>query len=114
MHVIASNSEGSDTAQGNIHIVDNCDPYVFVPNAFSPNNKGSNEFFGPNYQPLTPYSLKIYSTYGELLFDKHGQPQWNGTYEGAECPMGWYFYRILFDDKINRKADYSGIIYLMR
>jgi len=70
-----------------------------IPNGFSPNNDGINDFFEiPN---LTEYEgkLTVFNRWGEIVFEsKNYQNDWGGTCETDLCmgnrilPEGTYFY----------------------
>ncbi|MEM1327011.1 MAG: gliding motility-associated C-terminal domain-containing protein [Bacteroidota bacterium] len=58
------------------------DPYVFIPNAFTPNGDGINDVirvFGPHIEAL---NLKIFNRWGELVFETDDvDGEWNGTHQ---------------------------------
>ena len=59
------------------------EPYVFVPNAFSPNGDGLNEELRIDGNQITEMYLAIYNRWGEKVFEATDQTQtWDGTYEG--------------------------------
>jgi gliding motility-associated-like protein len=52
---------------------------TFVPNAFSPNGDGLNDFFEPQVGSILPVSFKVYSRWGGLIADLDpGRPVWDG------------------------------------
>src|SRR5690606_18573840 len=58
-----------------------CEPIIFVPNAFSPNNDGTNEYFNILALYLDDFHLSIYDRWGELIFESNSVDNtWNGTY----------------------------------
>lgn len=71
-----------------------CDePYVFVPNAFTPNGDGNNDVFCVRSLILEEFTLKIYNRLGELLFETNNLTKsWDGTFKGDKCPAGVYDY----------------------
>lgn len=77
-----------------------------IPNAFSPNGDGENDFFKiyfGNVQCKIDY-LQIYSRWGELVFDSNRDNtfEWDGRYKGQICAEGIYVYIIKgegIDDK---------------
>ncbi len=69
---------------------------LFVPNAFSPNNDGTNDFFYiVNTGDVTEFSILIYSRWGEVVYQSTNINEvWDGTYDGKKCPVGVYHYVI--------------------
>ncbi|MEZ4805418.1 MAG: gliding motility-associated C-terminal domain-containing protein [Bacteroidia bacterium] len=76
----------------------NCTCRFWIPNVFSPNGDQINDHFKVESQcPLFEFNLKIYSRWGELLFETHevNEP-WDGTYKGKAVPLGVYMYTLEF------------------
>ena len=72
-----------------------------IPSAFSPNNDGLNDGFGPLWMRggKEIRSFSVYNRWGELLFESSGtEPndvlQWDGTFKGDPCEIGVYVYQI--------------------
>lgn len=78
--------------------VENCPP--FVPEGFSPNNDGSNDWFNIQglYDVFEDHKLKIYNRYGTLIFEGDNDTKWYGLInrginnKGNLVPVGTYFY----------------------
>ena len=72
-----------------------------IPEGFSPNNDGRNDFFViPEINPYNA-SLKIWNRWGDIVLeDDHYQNTWDGTCRGPLCtgsgpvPDGTYFYTL--------------------
>ncbi|MBK7359271.1 MAG: gliding motility-associated C-terminal domain-containing protein [Saprospiraceae bacterium] len=80
---------------------------LYMPNAFSPNGDGKNEFFLPigEIHSLESYDLKIYDRWGGKLFESSNPTTgWNGKFEnsGKDLPPGVYVFDLYY--KANRKA----------
>ncbi len=69
-----------------------CDePYVFVPNAFSPNGDGVNDVLYVRGEVLVEVNLQIFDRWGEKVFETNDAGRgWDGTYRGRECEPGVY------------------------
>jgi gliding motility-associated-like protein len=66
---------------------------IYVPQAFSPNNDGVNDFAVVFANNSKSFSMKIYNRWGELVFESNDvNNPWNGTYKGADCPQDNYTY----------------------
>lgn len=81
------------------------DEYVFVPNAFSPNNDGQNDVFYVRGQNLTEVDFKVFNRWGELVFETTDQTVgWDGIYDGKQADPDVYVYHlrvICFDGQEN-------------
>lgn len=79
-----------DTAQTKIVVKQT---NVYVPQAFSPNNDGLNDFAVVFANNPKSFSMKIYNRWGELVFESNNvNNQWDGTYKGVDCPQDNYTY----------------------
>ncbi len=66
---------------------------VFIPNSFSPNNDGKNEFFRAYGQTIAGINMKVFNQWGELIFEGSDYTNgWDGKHKGKLQPMGVYFY----------------------
>ena len=98
----------------------NCNELV-VPDGFSPNGDGINDFFViKNIRDLYPqFTIEIFNRYGTILFKGDASiPDWDGSSEkgvqigGTKLPVGVYFFIINFNDGI--KKPLQGRLYLSR
>jgi gliding motility-associated-like protein len=118
-YIKVSNNCGSLNTSTIVSFKD-CDCRVVMPNAFTPNGDGKNDYFLPEFDCADPKSLviRIYDRWGEKVFettDLNGQ--WDGTYKGAIQPSGVYMYYVEFVGYANNtEKDYKlmGTLTLMR
>jgi len=88
---------------------------LLIPNSFSPNGDGINDFFNVNVTNLKKYTLRIFNRYGETIFSTNNIfNSWDGTWHGKPMPAGAYFYTILATDLFDKEVRYSGSITLIR
>lgn len=82
-----------------------CECFIHLPDAFSPNDDGSNDVFGPvSNCPMLEYTLMIYNRWGELLFiSDELNKTWNGLYRNEDVQMDVYMYKLVWKDP------YTGI-----
>lgn len=74
---------------------------IYLPNAFTPDGNGQNDFFGPKGFGITNenYSFKIYNRWGEEIFESHDLSLgWNGTFNDKLVPNDVYVWSISFTD----------------
>lgn len=93
---------------------------VYMPNAFSPNDDGFNDFF----QPFTPckmenFNMKIFDRWGGQLYDSGLEiPRgWDGTARGKKLPNGVYLWVVNFEVTLNGELFFrqmEGAVNLIR
>jgi gliding motility-associated-like protein len=70
------------------------EPYIFVPNVFTPDGDGLNDAFFVRGANLTDFYLTVYNRWGELIFETNDQSRgWDGTFKGktlAPDVFGYY------------------------
>jgi gliding motility-associated-like protein len=96
---------------------------VFVPNAFSPNGDGVNDFitvFADVEQVKEVNSFEIYNRYGELVFKRDNfQPNdeylgWNGTISDVKLSNDTYLYSLVLVLKNGGQYVKQGSFMLIR
>lgn len=93
--VTALDTFNNQSAFSNMVCVDNCPEYV-LPNVFTPNADGINDFFIPfPYQYIESIDIKIYDRWGVLVFETTDPAiNWDGhdKSSGKLCTDGVYYY----------------------
>ncbi|WP_210422426.1 gliding motility-associated C-terminal domain-containing protein [Spirosoma sp. KCTC 42546] len=85
------------TATGLARVINQCEPRVNVPDAFTPNNDGVNDVLQIFTAYITDYDFRIYNRWGEVIFSSNNPEQkWDGTYRGSTYPSMLYPYIITF------------------
>lgn len=70
--------------------------WMRVPNAFSPNNDGLNDKFGPvlNNWPQQ-YIMRIFNRWGQEVYVSYEEAKpWDGMFNGQPADLGTYYYTI--------------------
>ncbi len=79
-----------------------------IPEFFTPNNDGVNDFWTVNCVISTIISVDIFNRYGKLIYVvKPGGSGWNGTYQYRLISSNTYWYRINFEDGSKRRGYFS-------
>lgn len=87
----------------------------FIPNAFTPNGNGENEFFMGYGDGIKDFSMYIFDRWGNLIFETHDQNKgWDGTSGGQPCQEDVYVYRVILHDVLNEEHKYMGHVSLIR
>ena len=69
---------------------------INIPNTFTPNNDGINDYWHIKGLNAYPYcEVSVYDRWGQMVFKSKGYPnEWDGTYQGKPVPTGVYYYLI--------------------
>jgi gliding motility-associated-like protein len=93
-----------------------CDfPYVFVPNAFSPNNDNVNDILYVRGHPISSIEFRVFNRWGEKVFESSDVNNgWDGTYKGKLLDPDVYDYYLLVECSGGLKNQLNGNITLVR
>ncbi|WP_084176742.1 T9SS type B sorting domain-containing protein [Mangrovimonas yunxiaonensis] len=100
-------------------LVENCPPTI--PQVFTPNNDGYNDWFNIQglYHIFEHHKLLIYNRWGTLIFEGDNDTPWEGranrglNNQGDLLPVGTYFYVLYLNDPHYEKS-ITGWVYLNR
>jgi gliding motility-associated-like protein len=90
------------TAEAALRLSVEFNPKIFIPNVFSPNGDGINDFFFPNTGPsvVNIPEMMIFDRWGNLLFEQQNflpnspTEGWNGRYKGEVMNPAVFVYLI--------------------
>jgi gliding motility-associated-like protein len=85
----------TDTVSVNFRFSPCVSPFVFVPNAFTPNGDGRNDYFIVKADGMTELKMIIWNRWGEILYETSDPTTlgWDGTYKGTPLTAdsyAWY------------------------
>jgi gliding motility-associated-like protein len=105
----------SDTASVEVVEILCGPPFVFIPNAFTPNNDGENDVLYVRGREITEMYLAIFNRWGELVFESRNlNDGWNGFFKGERCDPAVYDYYLEYScDGVNEQF-MKGNITLIR
>ncbi len=71
------------------------EPYIYIPNAFTPNGDGKNDVLYLRGEYIDEMDLKIFDRWGELVFETD-KPSvgWDGTYKGEPVEPAVFVYHL--------------------
>jgi gliding motility-associated-like protein len=90
---------------------------LFVPNSFSPDGDGLNDYFKVYGQDIRSFNMKIYSRWGQLLYESNDLDSgWDGKTRLSDSvlPSGSYFYMIEVVDINYNSKQLEGIFTIYR
>lgn len=88
---------------------------VFVPDAFTPNGDGYNDILEAKSEQLLSFKMSVMNRWGVVVFHSDDITKgWDGTVEGTNAPVGYYYYKMTFVDDINQTVEKSGTFMLLR
>ena len=95
------------------------DCYLSIPNTFSPNNDGVNDYFFPRQRlsaGVSSFRLDVYNRWGQLIFETKNIDGrgWDGKLNGVDQPEGVYIYIIEVQFKDGEAQHYKGNVTLLR
>lgn len=112
---VINNNGCKDTACTTV-LVDTSCSNIFVPNAFSPNGDGLNDYISiSNTCSIDKLNFSIFNRWGQKVFQSNSVlEKWDGRLNGEEQPISTFFY-VLEADLINgRTIRQRGDITLVR
>ena len=112
---IENNLGCMDTASASLTRLQTC--YTEVPNAFTPNGDGKNDYLFPlNLPSATDMQFLVFNRYGQLVFETRNESgKWDGTIHGIAQPTGSYIWVLRYTDgSSGKKIFLRGISVLIR
>ena len=93
-----------------------CSTKFQLPNAFSPNNDGINDYWGfIKTENFSLTNLKIFDRYGQQVFSTiNPMFRWNGKWQDKTLPIGVYYWILIGRDFYSLEHKYTGTITLLR
>lgn len=77
------------------YILANSSQSITIPNVFTPNHDGTNDFYLVKAEGVTDYSIVILNRWGNVVFESDDiNAPWDGSSNGKACSEGVYFYLI--------------------
>lgn len=114
--LVTNNTYGcKDSTSDSVHIIP--DFRIFIPNAFSPNSDGLNEYFTAKGIGIVNFNMMIFDRWGNLIFTTDDINRgWNGTANGGTkiAQEDTYVYKIEVTDIFKEQHSYIGAVTLIK
>jgi gliding motility-associated-like protein len=93
-----------------------CPCTIVIPEAFSPNHDGKNDYFGARANcVVTEFDMVIYNRWGNQVFHSGSvDDKWDGTYNGVAQDAGVYYYFAKLRTAQLTSYHYKGEVTLVR
>jgi gliding motility-associated-like protein len=90
-------------------------PPFYMPDAFSPNGDGINDYFLVRGVISTDFELSVFNAWGTIVFStKDPNSAWDGTYNQQNVPAGTYTYAVWYRDVSGQYMTKRGVLFLLR
>ncbi|MEO8860171.1 MAG: gliding motility-associated C-terminal domain-containing protein [Ginsengibacter sp.] len=113
--IIKNNAACFDTAYQNIKVLKSC--YIAVPNAFTPNGDGINDYLYPlNAYKADDLEFSVYNRVGQRVFKTTDwTKKWDGTFQGNPQDAGIYVWILKYTNRdTGKKVFQKGSAILIR
>jgi gliding motility-associated-like protein len=93
--IVQDNLGCQDTALSEITKLQSC--YITVPNAFTPNGDGKNDWLYPlNTFQVSNFEFQVFNRFGQLVFESRDpSKKWDGTINGHPQESGTYIWMLI-------------------
>ncbi len=90
-------------------------PFIYAPNAFTPNGDGINDYWTISSNYVKDGSVAVYNRWGQEIFNGSIYNWWDGTFNGTKVPEGVYVFRIEYQGYNTGKPEFArGFIHVIR
>lgn len=91
--------------------------FIFVPNTFSPNHDGENDYFYPiiGNEEISEYVFRVFDRWGtEIFYSTAVSDGWDGFFKTNECQQDVYVYILEYRSVNGEKVHKYGHVNLIR
>lgn len=112
-----SSADNHCMGKDEIEISKNC--YIDIPNAFTPNGDGVNDYFFPKpvlSGSLSKFQMRIFNRWGQKIFETTSTSGrgWDGKLNNTLQPLGVYIYQIEAEIDSKYEERYQGTVTLLQ
>jgi len=92
------------------------DYFLVMPNAFTPNGDGINDYFFPRFINIASLEFWVLNKWGETIYytDDLEAVGWDGSISGKDAPPGNYVYKLSFETLDGRKQNETDVFLLLK
>jgi gliding motility-associated-like protein len=90
-----------------------------LPNVFTPNNDGNNDFWKTvdnlSAGQFEEFKVEVYNRWGNLVYTTYDPGfAWDGTYDQTELAEGVYFWLVWYRDICGNDVEENGIVHIIK
>lgn len=91
-------------------------PSVYIPNVFTPNNDGLNDYYELNFKNIKSLKVTIFNRWGNVVAEFDGlTSKWDGNFSnGQRASEGVYFVKVSGIDRLDNDFVDHGFFHLVR
>lgn len=83
---------------------------IWIPNAFTPNFDGKNEFFGPIATGVQNAKFMIFDRWGNKIFETNDLSKgWDGTLNGTRCQEDVYVWKLIYEHAGENNTSFTKV-----
>jgi gliding motility-associated-like protein len=114
-YVVQAEGEGGCMAYDQVCLTVENDFTVYIPNTFTPNGDGLNDFFLVSGEGFSQAILAVYVRWGASMFySEEVTKGWDGKCKGTECKQDVYTYVLSFYGLDRKFYQRTGNVQLIR
>ena len=88
---------------------------VYVPNSFTPNGDGTNDYFLKMEEEVLGWNVEIFNRWGQLIFHSDQATQgWDGSNITKDLEEDVYYWKLQYKDLKGEAKNVSGNVFLIR
>lgn len=104
------NHQNGCTKDTSISIQEICEPEIFIPSSFTPNNDGINDILLIAGNSFESFQLQVYNRWGSLVFETNNPARgWDGAINDNPSPMGVYAWFLNYSGRDKHGNAISGM-----
>lgn len=90
-------------------------PVIYIPNAFTPDGDGNNDFFFAKGTNIVDFEMTIWNRWGELIYTTTSMDVgWDGRYKGTDVQQDVYVYKANYSTTNGDFGSATGHVTLLR
>jgi len=91
------------------------DGILYVPNSFTPNGDGTNDYFSIKGEEIKNFELYIFNRWGQLIFTSNSiNDAWDGRHNGNVVQNDTYVWKIKYEDYQENISSLIGHVNVLR